>query len=292
MKDVLGRRYLNQGCLSGSPWKPRHAEAEARPRELRPSHGVAFCPPLAPCILSVSQTLFLGLPGPHLSKLFPSSEGILLSWSPGWLCLAWFVAWADRIRRQMRLGRSLISVFPLVIIMMKSRTGRGWWNTGKGGTVIVRARQRAAESPWVMADRWRVQGQDQNSAEFRKCTTHYGILLHWLGETPIYLDLLLVWSPWKGLLTTKPCAEEIEAWRPDSCLRSVWGWLFSFIAPKHLQRRKNVFICHICKSVTPTYVLGSGWRLDIWKMIFGWKEYFLVWFSSLLCKMVLIWRNS
>lgn len=44
MKDVLGRRYLNPGCLSGSPWKPRHAEAEARPRELPPSHGCRFLP--------------------------------------------------------------------------------------------------------------------------------------------------------------------------------------------------------------------------------------------------------
>lgn len=290
MKDVLGRGYFNQGCLSGSPWKPRHAEAEARPRELRPSHGVAFCPPLAPCILSVSQTLFLGLPGPHLSKLFPSSEGILLSWSVALLYLVCGMGWqnpkTDETRKESDKCLSISNYYDEV-------TDWAWvMKHWKGGTVIVRTRQRAAESPWVMADHWRVQGQDQNSAEFRKCTTHYGILLHWLGETPIYLDLLLVWSPWKGLLTTKPCAEEIEAWRPDSCLRSVWGWLFSFIAPKHLQRRKNVFICHICKSVTPTYVLGSGWRLDIWKMIFGWKEYFLVWFSSLLCKMVLIWRNS
>lgn len=161
MKDVLGRRYLNQGCLSGSPWKPRHAEAEARPRELRPSHGVAFCPPLAPCILSVSQTLFLGLPGPHLSKLFPSSEGILLSWSPGWLCLAWFVAWADRIQRQTRLGRSLISVFPLVIIVMKSRTGCGWWNTGKGGRWFWgpdRGQQSHHES-WLTADVYKARSK-------------------------------------------------------------------------------------------------------------------------------------
>lgn len=88
MKDVLGRRHLNQGCLSRSPWKPRQAEAEARPGELPLHMGVAFGIPLALCIPSVSQTLFLGLPGPHLSKLFPSSEVILLSWSLGWLCLA------------------------------------------------------------------------------------------------------------------------------------------------------------------------------------------------------------
>lgn len=207
--------------------------------------GVAFCPPLAPCILSVSQTLFLGLPGPHLFKVVPIFRGDSPELEPGvaLLGLVCGMGWQNQKTGETRKesGKRLSISNYCDEVTDWTWVMRDW----KRGTVIVRARQRAAESPWVMADRWRVQGQDQNSAEFRKCTTHYGILLHWCGETLIYLDLLLGWSHRKGVLTTKPCAEEIETWRPDSGLGSVWVWLFSFIAPKHLQRRKKMYLSAI-----------------------------------------------